>query len=133
MTRRNWVIRAVPAAAMIIAPAIAAKGNATARDRCRWVPRNLTFTASAFWMTKIITTMRATAAAISPVRMPLIRVRGRPGRGACGAAGNGDCGAEPLTEGGGRVLAACGVAGSVMALLSSEIRSDVSAVSWSWV
>jgi hypothetical protein len=38
-------------------------------------------------MMKITTTMRAAAPAISPVRMPLIRVWSRPRRGACGGGG----------------------------------------------
>jgi hypothetical protein len=67
-------------------------------------------------MMKIITTIRAAAPAIRPVRMLLIRVR--PGRrgGAWGAGGGG--GAEPLGEGGGSVLVVpCGAGVAVMALL----------------
>ena len=56
-------------------------------------------TACAFWMMKISTTMRTAVPAISPVRMLLIFVRIRLRAGACGAGG-----AEPLAEGGGRVL-----------------------------
>src|SRR5258708_18530341 len=82
------------------------------------------FTACAFWMVKIITTMRATTPAISPVRRPLIRVCSRRRRGACGADWGG--GAEPLAEGRGRGLArACGAAGSVMALLSSRTGTEL--------
>src|SRR5450755_375834 len=72
-------------------------------------------------MMKINTTMRAAMPAISQVRAPEIRVRSLPragGRGEAGAGGAG--GAEPLTEGGGRVLVvavARGAAGSVMTLL----------------
>src|ERR1700751_5805555 len=67
-------------------------------------------TACAFWMMKISTTMRAAVPAISPVRMLLIFVRVRPRAGARGAGG-----AEPLAEGGGRVLVVPGgAAGSVM-------------------
>src|SRR5271169_1138334 len=116
MIRRSWVIRAVPAAAIARAPAMAARSSATASDRCRCAPRKLMFTARAFWMMKIITTIRAATPAIRPVRMPLIRVRtGRLG-GAWGAGGGG--GAEPLGEGGGSVLmVSCG---AVMALLLPE-------------
>src|SRR5258708_16564625 len=82
------------------------------------------FTAWAFWMMKIITTMRAATPAISPVRKPLIRVCSRRRRGACGADWGG--GAEPLAEGRGRVLArACGAAGSVMALLFSRTGTEL--------
>src|SRR5579859_995197 len=56
-------------------------------------------TACAFWVMKISTTMRTAVPAISPVRMLLIFVRIRLRAGACGAGG-----AEPLAEGGGRVL-----------------------------
>src|SRR5580700_4728461 len=116
MIRRSWVIRAVPAAAIARAPAMAARISATASDRCRSAPRKLMLTAWMFWMMKIITTIRATAPAIRPVRMPLIRVRsGRPG-GAWGAGGGG--GAEPLGEGGGSVLVLpCGAGVAVMARL----------------
>src|ERR1022692_1167273 len=70
-------------------------------------------------MMKIIATARARAAAIRPVRMPLIRLRSPPCCCAGGAGGGG--GAEPLAEGGGRaLLAACCAAGSVMALLTSR-------------
>jgi hypothetical protein len=63
--------------------------------------------------------MRMAKPAISPVRMPLIRVCVRRRRGACGAGGGG--GLEPLAEGGGRVLVvACGAAGSVMGLLPRQ-------------
>ncbi len=81
------------------------------------------FTAWAFWMMKISTTMRAaTAAMISPVRMPLIRVRSRPRTGACGADEGG--GAEPLADGSGRVLVAVGgAAGSVRAMRSSRMAT----------
>src|SRR5690349_7532713 len=74
------------------------------------------FTACAFWMMKISTTVRARTPTISAVRMPLIRVdsRSRLGAGAGGLAG-----AEPLAEGGGRVPVPCGAADSVMALLPS--------------
>src|SRR6185437_14374996 len=108
MIRRSWVIRAVPAAAITSAPAMAAISSATASDRRRCAPRKLMLTACAFWMMKISTTMRTAVPAISPVRMLLIFVRVRPRAGARGAGG-----AEPLTEGGGRVLVAAG--GSVMA------------------
>src|SRR5580693_9317259 len=121
MIRRSWVMRAVPAAAIARAPAMAARSSATASDRRRCAPRKLMFTASAFWMMKIINTVRMTTPAISPVRMALIRVRvGRRG-GACGGGGGGG-GEEPLSEGGGNVpVVACGgVSGvSVMALLLS--------------
>ena len=119
MIRRSWVIRAVPAAAIARAPAMAAKSSATASDRCRCAPRKLMSTAWAFWMMKIINTMRAATPTISPVRMALIRVRaGGPG-GACGGGGGGG-GAEPLGEGGGSALlvVACGGV-AVMALLLS--------------
>jgi hypothetical protein len=119
MIRRSWVIRAVPAAAIARAPTMAARSSATASDRCRCAPRKVMFTAWAFWMMKIITTIRAAAPAIRPVRMLLIRVR--PGRrgGAWGAGGGG--GAEPLGEGGGSVLVVpCGAGVAVMALLLPE-------------
>jgi hypothetical protein len=75
-------------------------------------------------MMKIITTMRMAKPAISPVRMPLIRVCVRRRRGACGAGRGG--GLEPLAEGGGRVLVvACGAAGSVMGLLPSPVGHRV--------
>ena len=80
------------------------------------------FTACAFWMMKIITTMRAAMAAIRPVRMPLIRVRSARRAGGCGATGGGR--AEPLREGGGTVVvAACGAAGSVMAVFPPRGRA----------
>ena len=83
------------------------------------------FTACVFWMMKIITTMRTAKPAISPVRMPLIRVCMRRRRGAGGGGGGGG-GLEPLAEGGGRVLvAACGAAGSVMGLLPSPVGHRV--------
>jgi len=66
-------------------------------------------------MMKISTTVRARTPTISAVRMPLIRVDSRPRLGA-GAGGLG--GAEPLAEGGGRVVVVRGgSAESVMALL----------------
>ena len=67
------------------------------------------FAACAFWMMKITTTMRAATPAMSPVRIPLIRVCSR-GRGAGDGGGGG--GADPLAEGGGRVLVVpCGAVG----------------------
>jgi MFS family permease len=111
MICRSWVIRAVPAAAITSAPAMAASSSATASDKCRWAPRKLMLTAFAFWMMKMSTTTRTTMPAISAMRMLLIRVRSRR-RGGCGA---GTGGAEPLSDGGGRVLVAPGgVTGSVM-------------------
>src|ERR1700735_1460701 len=134
MIRRSWVIRAVPAAAIARAPAMAAKSSATASDRCRCAPRKLMSTAWAFWMMKIINTMRAATPTISPVRMALIRVRVGGRGGACGGGGGGGGGgagggwggggggggAEPLGEGGGSALlvVACGDV-AVMALLLS--------------
>src|SRR5580692_7622684 len=56
-------------------------------------------TACAFWMMKISTTMSRAVPAISAVRMLLILVRIGLRAGASGAGG-----AEPLVEGGGRVL-----------------------------
>src|SRR5580693_4187834 len=119
MIRRSWVMRAVPAAAIARAPAMAAKSSATASDRCRCAPRKLMSTAWAFWMMKIINTMRAATPTISPVRMALIRVRAGRRGDACGGGGEGG-GAEPLGEGGGSVLlvVACGGV-AVMALLLS--------------
>ena len=74
------------------------------------------FTACGFWMRKITTTMRAAKPAISPLRIPLMRVRLRPRGDACGAGGGG--GLEPLADEGGSVLAVpYGAAGSVMVLL----------------
>src|SRR5579871_2782474 len=108
MIRRSWVIRAVP---------VAARSSATASDRCRCAPRKLMFTAPVFWMTKIITTIRATTPAIRPVRTLLIRVRAGRRGGAWGGGG----GAEPLAEGGGSVLVLpCGSGVAVMALLLRE-------------
>jgi hypothetical protein len=76
-------------------------------------------TACAFWMMKIITTMRPAKPAISPVRMPLIRVCIRPALAGGGAASG--CGDAPLADGGGRVVAALCVCGcSVMAVLPSR-------------
>jgi hypothetical protein len=120
MIRRSWVIRAVPAAAIASAPAMAARSSATASDRRRCAPRKSMSTARAFWMMKIINTMRPATPAISAVRKALIRVRvGRPG-GACGGGGGGG-GPEPLAEGGGSALVApCGVGVAVMALLLSS-------------
>ena len=59
-------------------------------------------TACAFWMMKISTTARTAVPAISATRMLLILVRSCRGRGADAAGGAG--GAEPLADGGGRVL-----------------------------
>jgi hypothetical protein len=76
------------------------------------------FAACAFWMMKITATTRTAKPAISPVRIPLVQVRGcpRPGGGVAGGGG-----VEPLAEGGGSVLVVpCGAAGSVMALLPSK-------------
>jgi len=85
-------------------------------------------TACAFWMMKIITTVRPAAPAISAVRMPLIRVCA--GRSVGRGGGGGAWGAEPLAEGGGRVLVGpWGAGGSVMALLASRTGSG----SWTWV
>ncbi len=122
MIRRNWVIRAVPAAAIARAPKMAARSSATASDRRRCAPRKLMFTACAFWMMKIITTARAATPVIRPVRIPLIRVRAGRREGAGGAGGfGGGGGAEPLAEGGGSVLVApCGSGVAVMALLLPE-------------
>src|SRR3984957_16131201 len=126
MMWRNWVILAVPAAAMTRAPAMAASSSATASDRCRCAPRKLMLTACAFWMMKISTTMRATMPTISAVRTPLILVLipRRPGAAWAGPRGGAEplgaepLGAEPLSEAGGRVMVAAGGAtGSVMALL----------------
>src|ERR1700730_1020487 len=112
MIRRSWVIRAGPAGGITRAPALAGRSSATASDRCRCAPRKLMFTARAFWMMKMITTIMIAAPAIRPVRMPLIRVRaGR--RGGTGGAGLGG-GAEPFGEGGGSVLEVCGGGGAVM-------------------
>src|SRR6202045_2422395 len=119
MIRRSWVIRAVPAVAITRAPAMAARRSATASDRCRRAPRKLMFTARAFWMMKMITTIRIAAPAIRPVRMPLIRVRAGRRGGAWGAGLGG--GAEPLGEGGGSVLVVlCGAGVSVMTRLLPE-------------
>jgi hypothetical protein len=118
MIRRSWVMRAVPAAAITSAPAMAARNKATARDSWRCAPRKLMFTACAFWIMKISTAVRARTPTISQVRMPLIRVESRS---RFGAVTSGLAGAEPLAEGGGRVP----VAGdSVMTLLPSG--------SWDW-
>src|SRR5580658_4734522 len=117
MIWRSSVIRAVPAAAISRAPAMAARSSATASDRRRWAPRKLMLTVCAFWMMKIITTMRPRAPAIRAVRMPLILVCIRRRVGA-DAGGGGAGGAEPLAEGVGSVLVAPGGAGvSVMVLL----------------
>jgi hypothetical protein len=75
-------------------------------------------TACAFWMMKISTTMRATVPAISPVRMLLIFVRVRPRADAREAGG-----AEPLAEGGGRVLVAAG-GGAVGSFMARFLRGD---------
>src|SRR5580700_3208813 len=116
MICRSWVIRAVPAAAITRAPAMAARNSATASDTRRCAPRKLMFTACAFWMMKIITTMRARAPTIRPVRMPLILVCARRG------GGGGADGLEPLAEGGGAVVVVPGGGGiSVMALLLSRV------------
>src|SRR6202050_3056045 len=113
MTRRSWVIRAVPAAAISRAPARPASNSATASDRRRGAPTKLMLTACAFWMMKISTTMRRAMPAISAVRTPLIRVCAVLRRGACGVAG-----AVPLAEGGGRLrVVPGGACCSVMALL----------------
>src|SRR5580693_9830646 len=126
MVWRSWVIRAVPAAAISSAPAMAASKSATASDRCRCAPRKLMLTAFAFWMMKISTTTRMTVPAISAMRMLLIRVRDGPGIGGCGAGR-----AEPLADGGGRVLvapdgsAAGSAAGSVMTGLPLQRRTRV--------
>src|ERR1039458_1096008 len=125
MVRRSWVIRAVPAAAITRAPAMAARNSATASDRRRCAPRKLMLTACAFWMMKIITTMRPRTPAIRPVRMPLILVCARRRGGACGGGG----GAEPLAEGGGSVVVRSGGTGvSVMALLLSGVGTAVDAL-----
>src|SRR5260370_5662603 len=92
------------------------------------------FTACAFWMVKIITTMRATTPAISPVRRPLIRVCSRRRRGGRGADWGG--GAEPLAEGRGRVMVVgCGAAGSVMCCAALLLRMSVTLILgtvWLW-
>src|SRR5271166_4046268 len=82
MIRRSWVIRAVPAAAIARAPAMAARSSATASDRCGCAPRKLMFTAWVFWMMKIITTVRAATPAIRAVRCPR-RWPDRNGGGSC--------------------------------------------------
>src|ERR1700735_2691758 len=116
MTRRSWVIRAVPAAAISRAPAMAESNSATASDRRRCAPMELIVTAGALWMTKISTTMRRAMPAISAVRTPLIRVCAVLRGGACGEGGAG--GAGPLAEGGGRVRVVLGGACcSVMGVL----------------
>src|SRR5258708_36398477 len=58
------------------------------------------FTACGFWMMKIITTIRPATPAISPVRIPLIRVCILLVLSACAGAGEGGE-LEPLAEGGG--------------------------------
>src|SRR5580658_874249 len=127
MICRSWVIRAVPAAAISSAPAMAASKSATASDRCRCAPRKLMVTAFAFWMMKISTTARTAAPAISATRMLLIRLRSRPGLGARGGGG-----AEPFGDGGGRVLVVpAGAAGSVITGLPQERRTWV-AVDLAW-
>ena len=77
MTMRSCVIRAVPAAAINRAPAMAAISRATARDTRTWAPRKLIFTASAFWIMKITSTIRARTLTIKAVRALLIEVRSR--------------------------------------------------------
>jgi hypothetical protein len=74
---------------------------------------------------KIITTARAAAAAINPVRIPLIRVDSRRAFGTSGAGGaRGGDRLDPLTDGGGRVVVVpYGAADSVMAVLPSGART----------
>src|SRR5258708_330348 len=133
MIRRSWVIRAVPAAAMIRAPAMAARNSATASDRRRCAPRKLMLTACAFWMMKIITTIRPAKAAMRLVRMPLIRVciLAVLSAGAGGGAGGG---LEPLAEGGGNgsvlVVPRGDTGGSVMAVLPSPVRAGRRNPAW---
>jgi len=100
------VIRAVPAAAINRAPAMAAISRATARDTRTWAPRKLIFTAAAFWIMKITSTISARTLTIKAVRALLIEVRSRRRRTGAAAVGGGAVGgAEPLADGGGSVPA----------------------------
>jgi hypothetical protein len=128
MIRRSWVIRAVPAAAITSAPAMAASSRATASDRCRWAPRKLMLTAFAFWMTKISTTANAAMPMISAVRMLLTLVRS-PVRGGTWGMG----GAEPLADGSGKVLGVpVGAAAAVMESSFKAGPEPVPATRWCW-
>jgi len=137
MRRRSWVIRAVPAAAMSRAPAMAARSSATARDSRRWAPRKAMLTARAFSMMKIRARVRAPAPAISAVRMPLMRVRVMRVRvGLAGAGRGGGGGDEPLADGRGKVAVAPGGGGggcSVMAALPSRWGPGRAAAGAPWV
>ncbi len=84
---------------------MAATSRATARDTRTWAPRKLIFTASAFWIMKITSTIRARTLTIKAVRALLIEVRSRRRTGAAVEGGAVGCGAEPLTDGGGSVPA----------------------------
>lgn len=93
MVRRGRVIRAVPAAVIPSAPAMAATSRARARDTLPCAPKKVMCTAWAFWLMKITSRMRAPMPAISRIRMLAIRVGRRRARGAGGGL------AEPLAEG----------------------------------
>jgi hypothetical protein len=115
-------MRAVPAAAMISAPAMAARSRATASDKRRCAPRKLRSTACAFWMMKIITTIKPATAAMRLVRMPLIRVCVRPDLG--GRSAGGIWGDVPLADCGGSVVVALFEVGcSLLALLPLSARA----------
>ena len=75
---------------------MAAISRATARDSRTWAPRKLIFTASAFWILKITSTISARTPTIKAVRALLIEVRGRRRRTGAAAGGGG---AEPLADG----------------------------------
>src|SRR5689334_25150120 len=93
MVRRNWVLRAVPAAAVTSAPATAATSKAAAKDTLACAPKKMTGTAWAFWTTKITSKIRAPMPAISHIRMLAIRVGHRRAEDAGGDL------AGPLAEG----------------------------------
>ena len=63
--------------------------RATARDIRTWAPRKLIFTASAFWMMKITSTIRARKPTIKAVRALLTEVRSRRRRSGAATGGGG--------------------------------------------
>ena len=88
MVIRSWVMRAVPAAAMMRAPAMAASSSATASDIRRCAPKKVMVTACAFSMMKMSTTMSTRAPAISAVRAVPIRLPLGPRGGGTADAGD---------------------------------------------
>jgi len=91
VVRRSWVIRAVPAAAMTSAPAMAAISRATARGQAGVRAEEADVHGVGVLMMKITSRMRAPKPAISPMRMLAIRV-GRPRRWGAGGGPGGAVG-----------------------------------------